>query len=155
MSSCSTGSFICVCGLRDRTCASEVTLQGLYSLCGRTSYRKISWSLEAARLFVIMIVLLWYLTCISAALLPRCLANCRAIEKAKLESRGFEISRVVAVRRPSAWWTEALYMSKIDLLQILTKQNNARMVCSFHWMYCLVQSTVRSQTIRLCVTLLK
>ena len=55
--------------------------QGLYSLSGKTSYRQISWSLEAARLSVIVIVSLWNLTGISAALLPRCLSNFRAIEK--------------------------------------------------------------------------
>ena len=54
---------------------------GLYSLSGKTSYRQISWSLEAARLSVIMIVSHWNLTGISAALLPRCLSNFRAIEK--------------------------------------------------------------------------
>ena len=54
---------------------------GLYSLNGKTSYHKISWSLEAARLDVIMTVSLWYLTGIAAALLPRCLANFRAIGK--------------------------------------------------------------------------
>ena len=56
-------------------------VQGLYSLSGKTSYRQISWSLEAARLGVIMIVSLWNLTGISAALLPRCLLNFRAIGK--------------------------------------------------------------------------
>ena len=56
-------------------------LQGLYSLSGKTSYRQISWSLEAARLGFIMIVSLWNLTGISAALLPRCLLNFRAIGK--------------------------------------------------------------------------
>ena len=55
--------------------------QGLYSLSSKTSYRQISWSLEAARLGVIMIVSLWNLTGISAALLPRCLLNFRAIGK--------------------------------------------------------------------------
>ena len=45
-------------------------LLGLYSLSGRTSYREISWSLEAARLGVIMIVSLWNFTGISATLLP-------------------------------------------------------------------------------------
>ena len=48
---------------------------------GKTFYRQISWRLEAARLGVIMIVSLWNLTGISAALLPRCLLNSRAIGK--------------------------------------------------------------------------
>ena len=55
------------------------TSQGLYSLNGKTSYRQISRSLEAARLGVIMIVSLWNLTGISAAVLPRCLSNFRAM----------------------------------------------------------------------------
>ena len=54
-------------------------LQGLYSLSGKTSYRKISWSLEAARFGFGLFQLLWNLTGISAAALPRCLSNFRAI----------------------------------------------------------------------------
>ena len=56
-------------------------LQGLYSVSGRVSYHKISGSLEAAILDVIMIVSLWNVTGISAALLPRCLSNFEAIGK--------------------------------------------------------------------------
>ena len=52
-------------------------IQGLYSLSGKTSYRQISWSLEAARLDVAIVVLLWNLTGTSAAALP----NFRAIVK--------------------------------------------------------------------------
>ena len=55
--------------------------QGLYSLSGKTSYRQISWCLEASRLDVAMVVLLWNLTGTSAATLPRYLPNFRAIEK--------------------------------------------------------------------------
>ena len=55
--------------------------QGLYSLSRRTSYPKISWSLEAARLDVIMMVSLWNLTGTSAAALPRCLPIFREIGK--------------------------------------------------------------------------
>ena len=54
---------------------------GLYSLSGKTSYRKISWSIEAARLDVAMVVSLWNLTGTSAAALPRYLPNFRAIGK--------------------------------------------------------------------------
>ena len=56
-------------------------IQGIYSPSGKTSYRQIWWKLEAARLHVIMIVSLWNLTGISAALLPRSLSNVRAIGK--------------------------------------------------------------------------
>ena len=52
-----------------------VDTQGLYSLSGKTSYRQISWSLEAARLGVIIIAPLWN----STAALPRGLSNFRAI----------------------------------------------------------------------------
>ena len=47
-------------------------IRGLYSLSGRTSYRKISWSLEVAGLDVIMIVSLWNMTGISTS---RCLPD--------------------------------------------------------------------------------
>ena len=67
---------VCKCHLQN----GGYFVQGLYSLSGKTSYRQISWSLEAARLGVIMIVSLWNLAGISAAL-PRCLSNFRAIWK--------------------------------------------------------------------------
>ena len=57
---------------------SIVTL-GLYSLSGKMFYHQISWSFEAARLGVMMIISLWNLTGISAVQLPRCLSNFRAI----------------------------------------------------------------------------
>ena len=52
-----------------------------HSLGGKTSYHRISRGLEAARLDVIMIASLWNLTSISAALLPSCQSNFRAIGK--------------------------------------------------------------------------
>ena len=55
--------------------------QGLYSLSGKTSYCQISWSLDAARLDVAMVVSLWNLTGTSAAVLPKYLPNFRAIGK--------------------------------------------------------------------------
>ena len=51
----------------------------LYSLSGKTSYRKISWSLEAARFGFKLFQSLWNLAGTSAALLPSCLLNFRAI----------------------------------------------------------------------------
>ena len=55
--------------------------QGLYSLNGRTSYRKIPWSLDAVRLHVMIIGSLWNLTGISATLLSVCLSHFKAIGK--------------------------------------------------------------------------
>ena len=49
------------------------------SLSGRTSYRKISRSFEAASLGAIIIVLLRNVIAISAALLPMSLSKVRAI----------------------------------------------------------------------------
>ena len=54
---------------------------GLYSLSGRTAYRQISCSPEAARLDATMIVSLWNLAVISATWLPRSLSNFRGIGK--------------------------------------------------------------------------
>ena len=53
--------------------------QGLYSLSGKTSHRKISWSLEAASFGFKLFQSPWNLAGTSAALLPRCLSNFRAI----------------------------------------------------------------------------
>ena len=67
---------------------------GIYSLSGKTSYRKISWSLEAARFGFGLFRLLWNLTGISAA--------CKISERYdhyNTQSRGFETSRDWAVRR--------------------------------------------------------
>ena len=54
---------------------------GLYSRSGMTSYRQISWSLDAARLSVAIIVSVWKLKNKSTVLLLRCLSNFRAIGK--------------------------------------------------------------------------
>ena len=52
---------------------------GLYSLNGKTSYRQISWTLEAARFGFRLLQSLRNLTGTSAAALPRYLPNLRAI----------------------------------------------------------------------------
>ena len=59
----------------------RIAIMGLYSLSGKTSYRQISWSLEATRLDVAMVVSLWILTGTSATALPRYLPNVKAIWK--------------------------------------------------------------------------
>ena len=62
--------------------SSQRIHQALNSLSGNTSDPQISWSREAAILDVMMILWLWNLTGISAALLPKCLSNVR--ENAKV-----------------------------------------------------------------------
>ena len=69
--------------------------QGPVSISAKTSYRKISWSLEATRLVVNIIASLWNLTDTSAALLPKCLSNFRAIGQFQIQIsrlRDFTIS---------------------------------------------------------------
>ena len=69
---------------------------GLYLLSSKTPYRQVSWSLKATRLDVMIIISLWQLTGILAALLPRCLSNFR-------ESHSFETSQNLMVRHPSTY----------------------------------------------------
>ena len=76
---------------------SEMTL-GLCSLNGKTSYRKISWSLEAARFEFKLFQSLWNLAGTSAA-------ACQISERYdhwNIQSLGFETSRDLAVRRLTA-----------------------------------------------------
>ena len=54
-------------------------VQGPVSMSDKKSYRKISWSLEAARLVDWIIASLWNLTGTSAAVLPMCLSTFKAI----------------------------------------------------------------------------
>ena len=65
---------------------------GLYSLSRRTRDCEISYSLEAARFDVVMIVWVWNLTGISAVLPPGCMSFVRTIGKVKTRPRGFEAS---------------------------------------------------------------
>ena len=53
--------------------------QGLYSLSGQTSYRKMSWSLEAAKFGITFFQSLWHLTGTSAATLSIRLSNFKVI----------------------------------------------------------------------------
>ena len=85
--------FVDCCGLNSGWFTHII--QGLYSLRGQISYCQILWSLEATGLDVMMIVSLWHLTGISAALLQRCLSNFRVIGKIQTQistaSRLYEI----------------------------------------------------------------
>ena len=54
------------------------------SISEKTSHRKISWSLEAARFVFRIVRSLWNLTGTSAALLPMCLLNFKAIRQFKV-----------------------------------------------------------------------
>ena len=58
--------------------------QGPVSIYDKTFYCKISWSLEAARFVFEIVRSLWNLTGTSAALLPKCLSNFKAMRYFKL-----------------------------------------------------------------------
>ena len=78
-------------------CRSAIKVtQGLFSLCGKTSYRQISWSLVAARLGFNRFEI-W-----QSYLQPWCLCACQILEQSgnsKYKSRGFATSRYLATRR--------------------------------------------------------
>ena len=67
------------CFRRNKVDWLSPSILGLYSLSGKTSYGKISWRLEAARFGFGLFQSLWNLTGTSAAALPRCLSNFRAL----------------------------------------------------------------------------
>ena len=58
--------------------------QGPVSISDKTSYFKISWSLEAARFVIRIVRSLWNLAGTSAAPLPKCLSNFKVKRKLKL-----------------------------------------------------------------------
>ena len=71
-------------------------------------YSQISWNLEAARLEFIMFVSLWNFTHLGSAAAEVPVKFQSDWKKSKLESHNFENTRNLAVRRPSAYWIEAL-----------------------------------------------
>ena len=124
---------------------------GLLSLSGKTSYRQISWSLEEAR----------DIGCYNdriglefgRAYRQRCcLGACHVsepLEHFKTESRSFETSRDLPVRRQSAKWNEAPeqkeWQSQFDL-----RLNVVLMFKAFHlsiWRIAGVEGTVNDITV--------
>ena len=74
---------------------------------GRASYRKISWNLEAARfIFILFPIALKFNGQLgsSAVELP---VKFQSDSIFNVQSRDFETSRDLTIRRPSAQWTEA------------------------------------------------
>ena len=97
---------------------------GLYSLCGKTPYRKISWSLEAARMYMIMIVSLW----------DRHLGNVAAEVPVKFQSDWISMDPNPAASKfheilwwdvgPSAEWIEALFFTCLQDIALNTVWNH-------------------------------
>ena len=98
-----------------------------------------------------MIVSLWNLTGISAALLPRCQKNFSAIVKIRPESCHFETSRDPAVKRPSPQWREAQGHFKVSEVTrknmdnwIIWVQNNRNKTTIYLMEYILYDTTTIS-----------
>ena len=116
----------------DRPVPKPIMTKDLYSLNGRTSHRKITWSLEAARWGVI-IVSLWNLISILAALLPMCLSNFKAIGKvwtwiSRLRdfTRSCGKTPVRLVNRGSDYWLPHISLKAVCLPSLLTGSQNAK-----------------------------
>ena len=97
-------------------------MQCLCSLSSKTSHCKILWNLKAMRLNVIMIILLWNFTGISAVLLSSCHLNFRVIGKVGswisrlLRIHGFwDFTKSFGVRGPSTKWIEAQSPAEFNL----------------------------------------
>ena len=69
--------------------------QGPVSICDRSSYRKNSWSLEAARFDFRIVQSLWNLTGSSAALLPKSLSDFKSMWYLNCQSRDFTICNLI------------------------------------------------------------
>ena len=78
--------------------------QGGDSISHKTSYFKISQSLEGARSVVRIIQLLRHLAAASAALLPRRLQNFKAIKHFNTRSCAFETLRDLTIRSLMRYW---------------------------------------------------
>ena len=110
---------------------SKGSVLGPVSISDKTSYRKISWNLETARLIVWIIASLWDFTGPSAAVLHRCLSNYIII----YQSRGFETSQDLTIRRLIGYWNRALgspvsTSNKTSYCEILWSLEAARLVVS-------------------------
>ena len=93
-------------GLRSSV-GSNPSGQGPVSISDKTSYCKISQSLEAARFVFRIVPSLWNLTGTSAAGLPKCLSNFKAMRKFELPiSRLRDFTRSY-VQKSFGYWNEA------------------------------------------------
>ena len=109
---------------------------GLYSLSGKTSYHKISWSLEAARFGFRLFQLVWNLTGTSAAAPPRCLSNFIAIR-----SLHHPISRLRDFTRFGGKTSYRLvnrgsagYISKLNFMPFIASDLSAKMQGVSEWL---------------------
>ena len=110
----------------------KVWILGPVSTSDKTSHRKISWSLEAARLVLEIIVLLWNLTGTSAALLPRCLSNFKKIVQFSINSRGFGTSRDLKIRSLIGYWIGALVTVEEDNMSLFDSETISCASASAH-----------------------
>ena len=81
---------------------------GPVSISDKALYRKISWSLEGARLVVWIIAWLWNFTGTSAAILPSACQISERSYNSKYKSLGFETSRDLTIRHHMGYRNRAL-----------------------------------------------
>ena len=125
-----TGYYLCTIGIEKERKQLRINWQiqkysqslDIHLQSGWTSYRKISWSLNAARFGFRS---LWNLKGTLVVVLPRCLSNFRAIWFLQHSiSRLRYFTRDFALRRPPAQWIEVwavyivLYLLKTDVLKV-------------------------------------
>ena len=90
--------------------------QGPVSISEKMSFHKISLSLEAAKFVFRIVRSLWNLTGTSAAVLPMCLSNFKAIQQFKVSiswlrdfTRSYEKTSFRILRQGPGWpWTDAV-----------------------------------------------
>ena len=105
---------------------------GPVSIFDKTSYCKITQSLEAVRLVFRIIRSLWNLTGASAAVLPRCLSNFKAIRSLRLPisqfrdfTRSYEFSRYILSWAPEGWrrwWRDLLQYTIYSTILLVHNQ---------------------------------
>ena len=103
---------------------------GIYSLSGKASCRKFSWSAEAARLGVELIVLLWNLTGAAAAL-PVRFQNDRTTLSLYLVSRFHDIWVRQAVLHVLYLW-EMLCIRTYKYVPVMTRRYGYKYVISIY-----------------------
>ena len=102
--------------------------QGPISISDKTSYCKISQSLEATRFVFKIVWSLWNWIGTLAAVLPRCLSNLERLEKFKPESHSFETSRDLTIRCLIGYWNRAQTTMYLDTREE-SKRRNGTVTC--------------------------
>ena len=112
------------------TWVDEIGVQGPVSISDKTSYCKISWSIEAARFVFRFVRSLWNLTGTSAALLSKCLSNFKEIWWFKIPisrlrdtTRSHDKTSYRILKRGPGPIFRTWYKRRVHLLLVLSHDN--------------------------------